>query len=51
MASADTSIFSFQVGSFPLDSFRVIDFVGRESLSECYSFTVRAVAFYIDLKF
>jgi type VI secretion system secreted protein VgrG len=51
MASADTSIFSLQLGGFPLDTFRVIDFVGRESLSECYTFTIRAVAFDIDLKF
>jgi type VI secretion system secreted protein VgrG len=51
MASADTSIFSLQVGGFPLDTFRVIDFIGRESLSECYTFTIRTVAFDIDIKF
>ncbi|MDB5048354.1 MAG: hypothetical protein JWO30_1425 [Fibrobacteres bacterium] len=51
MASADTSIFSLQVGAFPLDTFRVIEFIGREALSECYSFTIRAVAFDLDMKF
>ncbi|MDB5105326.1 MAG: hypothetical protein JWP91_3015 [Fibrobacteres bacterium] len=51
MASADTSIFTLQVGAFPLDTFRVIDFIGREALSECFSFTIRAVAFDIDVKF
>ena len=51
MASADTSIFSLQVGAYPLDTFRVIDFVGREAMSECFSFTIRAVAFDIDMKF
>ncbi|HKP94876.1 MAG TPA: type VI secretion system tip protein TssI/VgrG [Fibrobacteria bacterium] len=51
MASADTSVFSLQVESFPLDTFRVIDFTGREALSECYAFTIRAVAFDLDLKF
>ncbi len=51
MASADTSIFSLQIGAFPLDTFRVIDFVGREALSECYTFTIRAVAFDVELKF
>nr|MDQ3001478.1 contractile injection system protein, VgrG/Pvc8 family [Fibrobacterota bacterium] len=51
MASADTSIFSLQVGGFPLNTFRVIDFIGREALSECYTFTIRAVAFDLDVKF
>ncbi|MEO7424337.1 MAG: type VI secretion system tip protein TssI/VgrG [Fibrobacteria bacterium] len=51
MASADTSIFSFKVGSFPLDTFRVLDFTGREALSECYSFTIRAVASDVELEF
>jgi len=51
MASADTSIFSFQVGAFPLDTFRVIEFIGHEALSQCYTFTVRAVAFDTELKF
>ncbi len=51
MASADTSVFSFQVGSNPLDTFRVIDFIGQEALSECFVFTVRAVAFDFELKY
>ncbi len=51
MASADTSIFSLQIGAYPLDTFRVIDFIGRESFSECFSFTIRAVAFDLDMKF
>lgn len=51
MASADTSIFSFQVGALPLDTFRVIEFVGHEAVSECYQFTIRAVAFDTALKF
>lgn len=51
MASADTSIFSFQVGSYPLDTFRVIDFSGQEAISECYSFKIRAVAFDLDLTY
>jgi type VI secretion system secreted protein VgrG len=51
MASADTSIFSFQVGGFPLDSFRVIEFIGQEAMSECYTFTIRATAFDVDLTY
>ncbi len=51
MASADTSIFSLQVGGFTLDTFRVIEFIGREAISECYSFTIRAVAFDTELTF
>jgi len=51
MASADSSIFSLQIGAFPLNTFRVIDFIGQEALSECYTFTIRAVAFDVDLKF
>jgi type VI secretion system secreted protein VgrG len=51
MASADTSVFSFQVGALPLDTFRVIEFIGQEALSECYHFTIRAVAFDKELKF
>jgi type VI secretion system secreted protein VgrG len=51
MASADTSILNLSVGAFPADTFRVIEFVGREGLSELYSFTIRAVAFDVDLKF
>jgi type VI secretion system secreted protein VgrG len=51
MASADTSVFSFQVGAYPLDTFRVIEFIGREAISECYSFTVRAVAFDTEVKY
>jgi type VI secretion system secreted protein VgrG len=39
------------VGGFPLDTFRVIEFIGREALSECFHFTIRAVAFDLDLKF
>jgi len=51
MASADTSVFSFKVGALPLDTFRVIEFIGQEALSECYHFTIRAVAFDKELKF
>jgi type VI secretion system secreted protein VgrG len=51
MASADTSIFSFQLGSLPLDTFRVIEFVGQEAISECFSFTIRAIAFDLDLTY
>lgn len=51
MASADTSIFSLQIASYPLDTFRVIEFVGQEALSECYTFTIRASAFDMDLKY
>jgi type VI secretion system secreted protein VgrG len=51
MASADTSIFSFQLGGMPLDTFRVIEFIGHEAISECYRFTIRAVAFDTELKF
>jgi len=51
MASADTSVFSFQVGALPLDTFRVIEFIGQEAISECYHFTIRAVAFDTELKF
>lgn len=51
MASADTSIFSLQVGAFPLNTFRVFEFIGQEALSTCYSFTIRAAASDIDVKF
>jgi type VI secretion system secreted protein VgrG len=51
MASADTSIFSFQLGGMPLETFRVIEFIGQEAISECYRFTIRAVAFDTELKF
>ncbi|MBW8890209.1 MAG: type VI secretion system tip protein VgrG [Fibrobacteres bacterium] len=51
MASADTSVFSFKVGTLPLDTFRVIEFIGQEAISECYHFTIRAVAFDTELKF
>jgi type VI secretion system secreted protein VgrG len=51
MASADTSVFSFQLGAMPLDTFRVLEFIGQEAISECYRFTIRAVAFDTELKF
>lgn len=51
MASADTSVFSFKVGALPLDTFRVIEFIGQEAISECFRFTIRAVAFDKELKF
>lgn len=51
MASADTSVFSFQLGAMPLETFRVIEFIGQEAISECYRFTIRAVAFDTELKF
>lgn len=51
MASADTSVFSLKVGSFPLTTFRVIEFLGREAISECFSFTIRAVALDTELTF
>ena len=51
MASADTSIFSLKVGALPLDTFRVIEFIGQEAISECYHFTIRAVAYDTELKF
>ncbi|MEO6098011.1 MAG: type VI secretion system tip protein TssI/VgrG [Fibrobacteria bacterium] len=51
MASADTSVFNLTVGAFPANTFRVIEFTGREGISELFSFAIRAVAFDVDLKF
>jgi type VI secretion system secreted protein VgrG len=45
MASADTSIFSFRIGGLPLDTFRVLEFHGEESISKMYSYRIKAVAF------
>ena len=45
MASADTSIFSLRIGGFPLDTFRVLEFQGEETISKMYSFHIKAVAF------
>ncbi|HLP40544.1 MAG TPA: type VI secretion system tip protein TssI/VgrG [Fibrobacteria bacterium] len=44
MASADTSIFSFQLGDMPLDTFRVVEFNGEETISKPYSFRIRVLA-------
>lgn len=49
MASADTSIFTLTIGSYPPETFRVLEFNGQEALSENYVFRVKAVAFDVNL--
>lgn len=51
MASVDTSIFSMEIGGFPPDAFRVLEFTGTEALCETFCFRVKAVAFDVNLKY
>lgn len=45
MASADTSIYSFRVGALPLETFRVIEFHGEETISKMPMVRIKAVAY------